>query len=252
MLQLEAESALDPRCVWAGVWRVARGIAGLQRCKVAKVRAHKTAYLGEPPDIRLRRLANAKADEFAKLSATWPPRPRPFIREQLNLAWKNALVACCVMAKATLLWPAAAGMVASVQHPTTAAARAERRSQRLAQLQRRRADRVALQRSAAATQMWYTVGSFSHCAVCLCRQGSAVSAQPCGGVRALPDRVGPSSSRAWPPRAGRRFARPHRCTRCCPRPNSPVLQSVLVMVFCRLSDYALWSIEAVPAGRAFS
>ena len=138
---------------------------------VEKVAAHQKERAGETEGDRWCRLANDWADTMAKRAAAIHAVPD---REHAKLdaqAFADAVTACVVLAKATILWPAAAAMRDGQRRPTTraeriAAAVARTSVRRAAAAARRQDEAVELQRR-HATHNWVDVGGSKRCSNCL-------------------------------------------------------------------------------------
>ena len=177
-----AEQALRSSIVWAGAWKdVAKRPRGARVCaELDKVKAHTAEAQGEPPAMRLARLANSWADEEAKAGARLQPLPTDLFRRLQQRTWNDAVVACRVLAEATLLWPPARGMVSQMRRPTTRAGRKAQQQRRQAAAQTRAEDRRRRQAATLNSHQWVQVGqSVARCSRCLAIRGApaAKSAQ---------------------------------------------------------------------------
>ena len=136
-----------------------------------KVAAHQKEVLDEGPSERLRRLGNDCADSEAKAALRRHPGAPPAERAVLEQAWDDATVACTVIAKATLMFPSAAGLREKVRQPTTKALREQRAAARRAAIRQRQEDRRRVHAEALATHRWVRVGSLQRCSACFATHG---------------------------------------------------------------------------------
>ena len=107
-----------------------------------KVKAHQ-----EEKAARLARLANEWADTEAKSALALHQQPSGLDRLAANKSWNDAVTACRVLARATLLWPTAAALRDGQRQPTTL----EQRRRRAGLTAERAARRRALRRQAHPT-----------------------------------------------------------------------------------------------------
>ena len=105
---LPVVEALQHSRVWAGARRLAMTFHGAAErlAGMRKVKAHQThPVANETESAAVARMANDWADEEAKQARSRHPRPSTVEAREANQAWCDALVACHVLARATLLWP---------------------------------------------------------------------------------------------------------------------------------------------------
>ena len=91
------------------------------------------------------------------------------------------MVACKVLAKATLAW-APATRVPALDRPTTRGGREEQARQRQQQRTQRRRERQATEEAARQTHSWISVGSQRRCALCFADGRGSVATRPCEGT----------------------------------------------------------------------
>ena len=180
---MRLHDALRPHLIWAGVVRRAQAFANSTKAmsELRKVKAHQTECSTEADEQKWARLANEWADEEAKAALQRHPQPSAAERAEVSQAWEDALATCQVLARATLLWPAASGKDRQARWN-----RATTRRGRLLEAQTKRARRAEERRLRAqhawSTHAWINVGSSFRCAACLCLcTGRRHQVEPCPG-----------------------------------------------------------------------
>ena len=175
---------MAPGRFWAGSWKdVHKRPIGARVCaELVKVQAHTAARHGERPEERLARLANEWADSEAKAGVALQPTPLPLVKRLQAGVWADATTACRVLAEATLLWPAALGIVSQRRRPTSRVEREEVAQRRREATSERQAVRRRALLAALSSHQWVQVGSQRRCAVCLAVHGlPAARAEVCPG-----------------------------------------------------------------------
>ena len=174
---------------WAGAYRAAHAVAQCRSPLVAieKVPAHTVEVLGESPATRLRRLANEWADEKAKEAAALNPLPSNMVEDIIETIWRQARIACRVLAEATILWPAAVPSVPRSMRPTTRGARQQQaqraQERRAATTSARRSQQQQERQTIDASHRWVQCGVVERCAHCHCvRRTDARTMVHCPGI----------------------------------------------------------------------
>ena len=180
---MDFRTALHPRKIWAGVVRRARAYAdsAVTLSQMRKVKAHQVEHAAELEDQKWSRLANGWADEEAKAARQRHPQPSNGERAEAEQAWQDAVAACHVLARATLLWPAGSGKDTTARQ-RRATTRHGRRLEAEARTAHRAQERRLRARAAWDTHKWVHTGAVQRCAVCLCRAPEGRSRmEPCQG-----------------------------------------------------------------------
>ena len=165
----DRQVALRPQRTWAGAVKQTLAYPQAHRplARISKVAAHQREHAGESAPDRLARLANDWADDRAKAAAQLHTALDARVAKQQSRVLADAEVVCRVLAKTTLLWPAAQRRASHAQRESTRQGREEAVQERRAAAQVHAAQRALDRERRHASHRWCSVGRSRRCGRCL-------------------------------------------------------------------------------------